>query len=386
MSSIPIIDLNKLANDIKAWGKSLGFQHVGICDLDVSMHGQQLKDWLAKGYHGQMHFFERNLDKRLDPESLVPGSQRIISVRMDYLPEDAMFAQNLENLSSAYISRYALGRDYHKIVRKRLKLLAEKIKTQCASLEYRPFVDSAPVMEHAFAEKAGLGWTGKHTLTLDKSAGSWFFLGELFVNIPLPTDAPIENACGTCTACISICPTKAIVAPYTVDANRCISYLTIEYDGAIPLEFREAIGNRIYGCDDCQLVCPWNKAANITSEQEFNDRIALKNADLITLFQWTEAVFLRNFEGSPIRRIGYQKWQRNLSVAMGNAPYSEIIINELSRALENTNSDVLLEHFKWALSMQMKKQNDATDHKNRLTNRQQARLVRSIQKGLPRDA
>jgi len=248
------IDFKSLAEHIKAWGKSLGLQQVGIADIDVMSHKQALQDWLTKGYHGQMSFFERNMEKRLRPELLVPGTLRVISVRMDYLPQDAAFASTLENPDKAYISRYALGRDYHKVMRKRLKQLAEKILNECDDLEYRPFVDSAPVLEHAIAEKAGIGWTGKHTLTLNKDAGSWFFLGELFVNIPLPTDEPVENMCSSCSACISICPTNAIVAPYTVDANRCISYLSIEHEGVIAEEFREAMGNRIYGCDDLSLI------------------------------------------------------------------------------------------------------------------------------------
>ncbi|MFC3122313.1 tRNA epoxyqueuosine(34) reductase QueG [Agaribacter flavus] len=387
MSSIPSVDLTKLANDIKAWGKALGFQQVGISDLDISRHKVALTRWLENGYQGQMAFFEKNLEQRLNPDRLVAGTLRIISVRMDYLPEDAMFAQSLEDPNKAYISRYALGRDYHKLMRKRLKKLAQQIAEVYQDLEYRPFVDSAPVLEHAYAEKSGIGWTGKHSLTLHKSSGSWFFLGELFINVPLPIDTPIEDGCGSCTACLSICPTNAIVAPYTVNANKCISYLTIEHEGVIPVEYRQAMGNRIYGCDDCQLVCPWNKQAEPTQEEAFNDRLGLKNADLLELFAWSEDAFLHKFEGSPIRRIGYQKWKRNISVALGNAPYSETIINALSESIKDmSHSEVLVEHFSWALSMQLEKKALISNAKPSVTNRQQSRLVRIVKKGLPRDA
>nr|WP_136251052.1 tRNA epoxyqueuosine(34) reductase QueG [Ningiella ruwaisensis] len=373
------IDYVQLANNIKAWAKSLGFQGIGIADIDVSQHEQALKNWLENDYHGSMSFFERNMDKRLSPDLLLPGTLRIISVRMNYLPKKPDFAKDLGDPNTAYISRYALGRDYHKVMRKRLKQLAEKIKFYCENLNYRPFVDSAPVLEHAVAEKAGIGWTGKHTLTIDDKDGSWFFLGELFVNIPLPVDSPIETkGCGSCTACISICPTDAIVAPYQIDAKRCISYLTIEHDGPIDEQFREAMGNRIYGCDDCQLVCPYNRYAPYTEEDDFTPRSALEGASLIELFSWTEAQFLKETEGSPIRRIGYKKWLRNLSVALGNAPYSEKIISLLLKRLDETDDATLTEHFAWALSRQKKKQSPSIQP-NLLT-RQQARLVRIIKK------
>ncbi len=381
------MDFKSLANHIKAWGKSLGFQQVGIADIDLSQHKQALLDWIDQGYHGQMSFFERNIEKRLHPDQLLPGTLRVISVRMDYLPEDAAFASTLENTNKAYISRYALGRDYHKVMRKRLKQLAEKISAACEGLQYRPFVDSAPVLEHAIAEKAGIGWTGKHSLTLNKDAGSWFFLGELFINIPLPIDTPVEHLCGTCSACISICPTKAIVAPYKVDANRCISYLTIEHEGAIAEEFRKPMGNRIYGCDDCQLTCPFNREADITKEDDFKPRSELLKGDLLSLFSWNEQEFLCNTEGSAIRRIGIKKWHRNISVALGNAPFSPSIISALEKALMAESDNDLQDHFEWALEQQRGKQKlyeksiDVID----LT-RQQARLVRVVKKGLPRDA
>ncbi|MEM0911456.1 MAG: tRNA epoxyqueuosine(34) reductase QueG, partial [Pseudomonadota bacterium] len=304
MSLIPSIDLYQLHKDIKAWSRSLGFQHVGVSDIDIGQHGEFLQQWLSKSHQGQMQFFERNLDFRLNPDALVPGTLRVISVAMRYLPSNPGFADNLEDAESAYISRYAIGKDYHKLMRKRLKLLGEKIQQEVTILNSRPFVDSGPVLEHAFAEKAGIGWTGKHSLSLNHDSGSWYFLGELFVNIPLPTDKPMKDGCGSCAACISICPTKAIVAPYTVDANRCISYLTIEYDGVIPIQFRKAIGNRIYGCDDCQLICPVNKNVPVTEENAFSDSYSLQSAKLTTLFDWSEEDFLHRLQGSPIRRIG----------------------------------------------------------------------------------
>lgn len=334
-----------------------------------------------------MSFFERNIEKRLHPEQLVPGTLRVISVRMDYLPEDAAFASTLEDPNSAYISRYALGRDYHKLMRKRLKQLAEKISAHCENFSYRPFVDSAPVLEHAIAQKAGIGWTGKHSLTLNKDAGSWFFLGELFVNIPLPVDTPVEPECGSCSACISICPTNAIVAPYKVDANRCISYLTIEHEGIIPEVFREPMGNRIYGCDDCQLACPFNRVAEITKERDFAPRSALLKGQLIELFEWSEETFLSHTEGSAIRRIGINRWRRNISIALANAPFSPLIKKTLESALSHENDATLEHHYKWALSRQHEKEILAKQHIQAVDiTRQQARLVRVIKKGLPRDA
>jgi epoxyqueuosine reductase len=300
---------------------------------------------------------------------------------MDYLPPNAKFAQTLKNKQQAYISRYALGRDYHKLLRSRLKKLGEKIKTECASLNFRPFVDSAPVLEHAIAEKAGIGWTGKHSLTINKEAGSWFFLGELFVNIPLPVDQPVKENCGSCNACITICPTQAIVEPYVVDAKRCISYLTIEQKGAIPEQYRALIGNRVYGCDDCQLICPWNRYANITAEADFHPRQKLMSQELIDLFAWDEQTFLKNTEGSAIRRIGFERWQRNLAVGLGNAPYSVKIISALQAALSQS-SELVKEHIQWALAQHQNKVIQDESDDSRLTQR----LVRSIEKGLVRDA
>ena len=348
--------------------------------------------WLEKGYHGDMNFMSAHGEKRYKPDELVPGTLRVISVRMDYLPPDAKFAKTLKNKEKAYVSRYAHGRDYHKVLRQRLKKLGQKIQAALPNrepdagpnTEYRPFVDSAPVLEHAVAEKAGIGWTGKHSLTINKEAGSWFFLGELFINLPLPVDTPIEEQCGSCVACLKVCPTQAIVEPYVVDARRCISYLTIELNEAIPETLRPLMGNRIYGCDDCQLICPWNRYANVTGELDFHTRETLDNPDLLALFSWDEETFLRNTEGSAIRRIGHQKWQRNIAVALGNAPYSEAIVAALNNKLPNS-SPLVAEHIQWALKQQMEKQenSDTTPNENeRLT----LRLVRSIEKGLPRDA
>ena len=377
------LDFDILVNHIKAWGKALGFQQVGVCDIDLSQYNSMLQDYLDKGFHGDMDYLNQNIDKRLAPEKLHPNTCRIISVRMDYLPPDAKFANNLRNQDQAYISRYALGRDYHKVMRKRLKQLGDKIKQHCAHLDFRPFVDSAPVLEHAIAEKAGLGWTGKHTLTLNKEAGSWFFLGELFVNIPLPLDKPIQENCGSCVACISICPTQAIVAPYKLDARKCISYLTIEHKGTIPEVYRKPMGNRIYGCDDCQLVCPWNRYAEVTKEKDFFAKAFLQGATLISLFTLSETEFLAKTEGSPIRRIGHESWLRNISIAMGNAKHSEQMLDCLETAMANTESDVLKEHFTWAISQQNEK---AITKDEAVSTRQHERLIRIVEKGLPRDA
>ncbi|WP_299082441.1 tRNA epoxyqueuosine(34) reductase QueG [uncultured Paraglaciecola sp.] len=381
MSSLNSSQLLSLAESIKAWGKALGFQQVGICDVDLQQHESHLQAWLENGYAGEMNYMLEHGMKRARPAELLSGTLRVISVRMDYLPPDAKFAHTLKNKQQAYISRYALGRDYHKLLRNRLKKLGEKIKTECAELNFRPFVDSAPVLEHAIAEKAGIGWTGKHSLTINKAAGSWFFLGELFVDIPLPVDKAVSENCGSCTACLTICPTQAIVEPYVVDARRCISYLTIEQKGAIPEQYRALIGNRVYGCDDCQLICPWNRYANITDETDFHPRQKLMSQELIQLFAWDEATFLKNTEGSAIRRIGFERWQRNLAVGLGNAPYSEQIVSSLQAALLHS-TEMVKEHIEWALQQQQEKAQQDVKVDNRLTQR----LVRSIEKGLVRDA
>ncbi|WP_372882298.1 tRNA epoxyqueuosine(34) reductase QueG [Psychromonas sp.] len=373
------IDLSALSENIKLWGKALGFQEVGISDIDLSQHESQLQSWLDNNYHGEMDYMAKHGMKRARPNELLPGSLSVISVRMDYLPENAQFAHSLKDKNSAYISRYALGRDYHKVVRKKLKQLGQKIELEVGRLGYRPFVDSAPILERPLAEKAGLGWVGKHSLLIDAKAGSWFFIGELLIDLPLVVDQPVENRCGNCVACLKICPTQAIVAPYIVDGRRCISYLTIELQGPIPVEFRKAIGNRIYGCDDCQLICPWNRFANTTEEQDYQVRQQLKNKSLLELFSWTEGEFLSYSEGSPIRRIGYQRWLRNISVALGNAPTSEAIVTALQNKLAENHSELLNEHLHWALEQQ---QNQIPVVNERLN----LRLINAVEKGLPRDA
>lgn len=347
------IDYSALAEEIKQWGKALGFQQVGITDTDLSQYEERFLTWLAKNFQGDMHYMQTHGSKRYHPEELIPGTLRVISLRMDYLPADTKMMEILNNPRKAYISRYALGRDYHKLIRKRLTELAKKITEKVGRFGYRAFSDSAPVLEKALAEKAGLGWIGKHTNLLNREAGSWFFLGEIYTDLPLPIDTPVKNHCGTCKACINICPTQAIVGPYQLDARLCISYLTIELRGSIPVELRPLIGNRIYGCDDCQLVCPWNRFAKSTGEKDFQPRHQLATSDLIDLFLWDEKTFLKKTEGSAIRRIGYECWLRNIAVALGNSPPSTHVIEAL-KARENTPSSLVKEHVSWALSKQLK--------------------------------
>ena len=370
-------DYPKLAQQIKAWGKELGFSEVGITDIDLSKHEQQLQRWLDAGFHGSMDYMAAHGMKRARPDELIPGTQRVISVKMNYLPPDAGFAKTLKNKQKAYISRYALGRDYHKLIRNRLKKLGQKIEQEVGEYGFRPFVDSAPVLERQLAEKAGLGWRGKHSLLINKEAGSWFFLGELFIDLPLPVDN--ENTfegCGKCVACITLCPTGAIVEPYVVDARKCISYLTIEHQGPIPEQYRTLLGNRVYGCDDCQLVCPWNRYGQITDEHDFHPRTQLKDKDLLELFSWDETTFLKNTEGSPIRRIGHERWLRNLAVGLGNANFDPDIISALEQKIDGC-SDLVKEHIQWALEQQNNKQPSL---------RKTQRLIRIVEKGLPRDA
>ena len=350
------IDFTQLAINIKAWANDLGFQQVGITDCDTHDADDRLQAWLDKKFHGDMAYMTRNRELRKHPEKLVPNTFRIISVRLDYLPPNHNSEQVLDHPSKAYISRYALGRDYHKVIRKRLSQLAKKINAEIGPYAhtYRAFADSAPVFERHLAEKAGIGWVGKNTMIMNNHAGSWFFLGELFTNLPLPIDKPVSAHCGSCTACIDICPTKAIVSPYKIDARRCISYLTIEYKGSIDPEFRELMGNRIYGCDDCQLFCPWNKFAKPTDDKDFQPRHNLKDADLTELFAWDEATFLKKTEGSPMRRVGYTSWLRNIAIALGNAETSENIMQALT--LRSNHENVIVrEHVEWALAKHHKK-------------------------------
>jgi epoxyqueuosine reductase len=339
----------RLAKDIKQWGVELGFQQTGITGTDLGQDEAHLLQWLDDRYHGEMAYMASHGSKRSRPRELVPGTVRIISVRLDYWPAQAHGAEQvLDDPVQAYLSRYALGRDYHKVMRKRLQQLAGRIERVTGPFAYRAFSDSAPVLEKAIARNAGLGWIGKHTNLINEKGGSWFFLGELFTNLPLPVDPPADAHCGTCQACIDICPTQAIVAPYQLDARRCISYLTIELRGPIPEPLRPLIGNRIYGCDDCQLVCPWNRFARASREQDFAPRHQLDSATLVTLFEWSESDFLDNTEGSAIRRIGYDCWLRNIAVALGNAPGDTQLINALL-GKRNHPSELVREHVLWAL-------------------------------------
>ncbi|MFT5691473.1 MAG: epoxyqueuosine reductase [Oceanicoccus sp.] len=353
---IDALDTPTLMADIRLWGKELGFQQIGVSDVDLKHHQVHLEHWLANNFHGEMHYMERHGDKRSHPEQLMPGTIRVLSARMDYLPDAEEMESVLANTSKAYISRYALGRDYHKLMRKRLAALAEKIANYVGPHNYRAFVDSAPILERGLAEKAGLGWIGKNTLLINSKAGSWFFLGEIYTDLPLPIDPPQETMhCGTCTQCIDLCPTNAIIAPNQVDARRCISYLTIELRTSIPEDLRPLMGNRIYGCDDCQLVCPWNKFAEKTSEQDFQPRNNLGSAELIDLFCWSEQEFLTRTEGSAIRRIGYECWLRNIAVALGNAPTNPQLISVLREKLIHPSA-LVREHVEWALQQHADKQ------------------------------
>jgi epoxyqueuosine reductase len=345
------MDLDRLAASIKTWGRELGFQKIGISAIDLAADEQRLLEWLAAGRHGDMAYMARHGTRRSRPAELVPGTLRVISARMDYWIRATDAQEVLADPERAYVSRYALGRDYHKVLRPRLALLAGHLAEAVGSAGYRAFTDSAPVLEKALARDSGLGWIGKHTNLLDRHDGSWFFLGEVFTDLPLPVDEPVATHCGSCTACIAACPTQAIVAPYELDARRCISYLTIELDGAIPEALREPIGNRIYGCDDCQLACPWNRYAKLSAEPDFQVRHGLDAASLTELFQWTAAEFLERTAGSAIRRIGHERWLRNVAVGLGNAPASAAV----TEALESRRDDpsaIVREHVGWALGKQ----------------------------------
>ena len=343
------LDLATLAASIKEWARELGFQQAGICEPQLDEQEAHLQRWLDAGYHGEMDYMAAHGSKRSRPAELVPGTLRVISLRMDYLPGDTRMSQRLAQPQQAYVSRYALGRDYHKLIRKRLQQLAERIQQAIGPFGFRAFVDSAPVLERAIARQAGLGWVGKHSLILNRRAGSWFFLGELFVDVPLPVDTPLDSEhCGRCTACLDICPTQAFVAPYVLDARRCISYLTIELKGPIPEALRPLIGNRVFGCDDCQIVCPWNRFARPSEQSDFQPRHGLDNSSLAELFLWSEEEFLQRTEGSPLRRAGYQRWLRNLAVGLGNAP-STIPVLQALRARQDDPSELVREHVAWAL-------------------------------------
>lgn len=347
--------LKTFKSSIVEESRRLGFQQCGITDTDLGEHVTRYQDWLAKGYHGELEYMERHGNKRWEPAELVPGTLRVIALRMNYRSDNVETTSVLNDTNKAYISRYALGRDYHKLIRNRLKKLIQFIHQQASSYDFRAFVDSAPVLERAIAQKAGLGWFGKNTMLINRSAGSWFFLGEIYTNIPLPTDPPyIDEHCGSCTACLDDCPTDAFAGPYLLDSTRCISYLTIEHKGSIPEPLRPLMGNRVFGCDDCQLVCPWTKFSQDSDEDDFSPRHSLDTAELKELFDWDEATFLAKTEGSPIRRTGYENWQRNLAVALGNAPYDLTVVNSLKDKLKNC-SPLVREHVEWALDQHITK-------------------------------
>ena len=344
------VSLRNLREDIRSWATELGFDQTGIADCDLSVAEERLQEWLAKGYHGDMAFMAAHGKRRTRPEELVAGTRSVISVRMNYMPRDVALAEDvLDDPEQAYVARYALGRDYHKVLRNRLEQLAGRMRDAVGDFGYRVFTDSAPVMEVELAVKAGTGWRGKHTLLLSRDAGSWFFLGEIYTDLQLPADSPQADHCGSCRRCIDICPTRAIVAPYELDARRCVSYLTIEHKGAIPLELRPLIGNRIFGCDDCQLVCPWNRFAQKASLPDFDVRHGLDGPQLLALFAWDERTFDQNTRGSAIRRIGHERWLRNIACALGNAPSSPGIVAAL-RARADHSSELVREHVRWALS------------------------------------
>ncbi|ATG90947.1 tRNA epoxyqueuosine(34) reductase QueG [Methylomonas koyamae] len=343
------LDPEQLACRIKQWGQELGFQQIGISDTDLHQAESHLQNWLDQDFHGEMHYMAAHGLKRSRPELLQEGTRSIISARMDYLPEPSARSQTLlADPAAAFVSRYALGRDYHKLLRNRLQKLADNIAAAIGPFGYRAFVDSAPVLEKAIAEKAGLGWIGKHSNLINRRAGSWFFLGEIYTDLELPADQAASNHCGLCRACIDICPTQAIVGPYQVDARRCVSYLTIELHGPIPEDLRPLLGNRIYGCDDCQLACPWNRFAKLSAEADFRPRQRLDNATLLELFAWDEAEFLQKTEGSAIRRIGHQRWLRNIATALGNGRPDPDVLAALNRRLHQV-SDLVAEHIHWAL-------------------------------------
>ncbi|NJD36458.1 MAG: tRNA epoxyqueuosine(34) reductase QueG [Betaproteobacteria bacterium] len=347
------IDKNPgLKDNIRRWGTDLGFDAIGFSGVDVADAEQNLNAWLAAGCHGEMDYMAAHVtdkgNKRALPAELVPGTRSIITARMNYRPAAADSVEILGNGERAFISRYAVGRDYHKLLRSRLQKLAERITREVGCFAYRVFTDSAPVMEVGLARNSGLGWRGKHTLLLDRKAGSWFFLGEIHTDLKLTTDTPVTDHCGTCTACLAACPTQAIVAPYRLDARLCISYLTIEHKSSIPEALRPLLGNRIYGCDDCQLACPWNRFAPLTRESDFAPRHGLDQATLVELFAWDETEFDQRLAGSPIRRIGHERWLRNIALALGNAPTSDEVLGAL-RSRAQHPSKLVREHVAWAL-------------------------------------
>lgn len=381
--SSPSEQLERVKAYIKKQAIEFGFQDARVSDTSTSGYFEAFKKWVDDGYHGDMSFMERNQQLRQFPAELHPNTCRVISLRFDYLPSDAKFTTPLKNPDLANVSRYALGKDYHKLLRKKLSKLCLKLNAHFSEMQdfdYRVFVDSAPVLETSFAEKSGIGWKGKHSLIISEKAGSWFFLGEIFINLPLALDAPTQDQCGSCNACIKLCPTDAIIGSKTVDATKCISYLTIENKGAIPLKLRSKMGNRIYGCDDCQLACPWNRYAAISGEKAFLPRNNLDSAKLLDLWRWSEEEFKENLQGSPIRRIGYQAWLRNLAVGLGNGHYSERAI-ELLKTKKDIANDMVKEHIDWAI-------NELTQKQSLPGNipRKTSKLINCVETMLARDA
>ena len=375
--------LQLIKTSIREKALAHGFQDLRVSDTTTGEYFTRFKSWVDRGLHGDMSFLERNQSLRESPEALHPNTVRVLSLRYDYLPPEANFSSSLKDKNSAYVSRYALGRDYHKLIRKKLNALVTDLTESVnlnTEIDYRVLVDSAPVLETAFAEKSGLGWKGKHTLVINENAGSWFFLGEIFINLPLPTDPPVKDQCGSCSACINLCPTDAILDNGEVDARRCISYLTIENKNEIPVELRPLLGNRIYGCDDCQLACPWNRQANITHEKDFLPRNQLDNSSLLSLWSLSEKEFLERFSGSPIRRIGFQSWLRNLAVAIGNSQNQELI-SHLENKKEEAN-EMVLEHIEWAIEQLQRPANEIVMSGEKKTQK----LIRTIEAMLPRDA
>lgn len=368
--------LQQLADELKHKAAEMGFAQCGITVPDMQMEAEKLKAWLDAGYQGEMSYLANHFDKRINPAELVEGTQRIICVRMDYLPEGSSPADSISDDEQAYIARYTLGRDYHKVMRKRLTQLGKWLEQRTGELGYRAFVDSAPVLERPLAREAGLGWIGKHSLLLNREAGSLFFLGELFIDLPLPIDTPYtEEHCGQCTACLDICPTRAFVAPYVLDGRRCISYLTIELSGSIPEALRPLMGNRIFGCDDCQLICPWNRFSQHTAEQDFHPRQKLDQARLLELFSWDEATFLQKTEGSAIRRTGHIGWLRNIAVALGNGKGGDAVETALKKKLSHP-SEIVQEHCRWALQQLAGRAGDAPQPLPILEQSAQKRLKR----------
>jgi len=350
-SALPAVHLDPaaLSTSLRAWAADLGFTGIGVAAIDLPSDEAFFLDWLRAGFNGEMGYMSRHGTKRSRPAELIPGTVSCISVRMDYWPKGSADALGtLADGNTAYVSRYALGRDYHKVLRSRLQSLCERIQGAVGPFGHRVFTDSAPVLEKALARNAGLGWIGKHTNLIDRNAGSYFFLGEIYLDLKLPTDEPASAHCGSCSACMPACPTGAIVAPYRLDARRCISYLTIELAGSIPVEFRRAIGNRIYGCDDCQLVCPWNKFARPTAEKDFAVRHGLDHTQLVDLFAWSEQDFLEKTQGSAVRRIGHARWLRNIAIALGNAPTSPAVVAALEARSQHPSA-VVREQVQWAL-------------------------------------